>query len=530
MKRALATTMAVLTAATTLAACGGNSGSTAGGAAGTATAEAAGAAPTTVTVAVSENILTLDPLDQNCVPGAAVMDLVFDALVEDNQDGTFSPRLAESWEVSEDGLTYPFHLRDGVTASNGEPVNADDVVTTYQRLIDDPGLVCAANYWGDLESVEKVDDLTVNINLTTPNGACLQGVGSAWIIPDEAWNEYGESLFTDQIMIGSGPWAFDEWIDGQYVHLTKKDSYWNPEWNSAYNEVYIRFVTEASTAISGQLSGDVDAYLPTSGISPDMLGLYTGSENRCELITVDTSTIDYLGFSCNEGSPFADINVRKAFSMSIDRQTIVDTILGGGLVPVGVCNSESMGYDETLTAEGYTYDPEAAKALLDASAYNGEPIEISCTSAFQRIALAVSDYANQIGFNSTVSIVESATLADIRATGEYDAFIVTAMLSGSDPYQFLSFRVQSDAHHSGYVNEELNNYISEGNTASDPAVRDEAYKKANAIIAEECAPMVSLAQLQNIMSVNYGITGIKLFSDGFWNLTYIDYDPSLVKA
>ena len=71
-----------------------------------------------MTVAVSENILTLDPLDQNCVPGAAVMDMVFDALVEDNHDGTFSPRLAESWEVSEDGLTYTFHLRDGVTAED----------------------------------------------------------------------------------------------------------------------------------------------------------------------------------------------------------------------------------------------------------------------------------------------------------------------------------------------------------------------------------------------------------------------------
>lgn len=95
MKRAFAMTLAVLTAATTLAGCGGSTSSTSGG---TATGEAAGAAPSTVTIAVSENILTLDPLDQNCVPGAAVMDMVFDALVEDNHDGTFSPRLAESWE------------------------------------------------------------------------------------------------------------------------------------------------------------------------------------------------------------------------------------------------------------------------------------------------------------------------------------------------------------------------------------------------------------------------------------------------
>lgn len=530
MKRSMAVILSVVLISASLAGCGGkNASSNGGGAEASAVSSKENELSKIVSIALSENILNLDPLNQNCVPGDALADMVFDGLVEDDHQGGFKPRLAKTWDVSDDGLTYTFYLREGVKASNGEAMNADDVVMTYQRLLDESTLVCAANYWSDLESVEKKDDLTVAIHLKQPNGACLQGVSSARIIPNEAFKEHGEKLFTEQIMTGSGPWIFDKWVDGQYVHLIKNTEYWNPDVDSYYDEVYLRFVMEPSTAISGQISGEVNAYITTSGISPDMLGLYQGSEDKCDLVTVDTSTIDYLGFNCNPGSPFADADVRKAFSMSIDRQTIVDTIMGGGIVPVGIMNSASLGYDEALTSENYSYNPEMAKTLLDNSSYGGEPIKISCTSSFQSLALAVSDYANTIGFHTTVDIVESATLADIRATGSYDAFIVTAMLASGDPYQFCGYRIHADAHNSGYKNEKLNELILQAAANSDMEQRDALYQQANKILADECAPMVSLLQLQCIQSINYGITGIRLYPDGFFNFTYIDYDSSLVK-
>lgn len=118
---------------------------------------------------------------------------------------------------------------------------------------------------------------------------------------------------------------------------------------------------ENSTAVAGHLSGDLDANLTTGGINPDMLALYNGSESRIEIVPVEVFSYYYMGFQCGEDSPFADINVRKAFECAIDRQTILDSIMGGvckSVIPKGV-----LGYDENLP--DYPYDPEMATVFMD---------------------------------------------------------------------------------------------------------------------------------------------------------------------
>lgn len=537
-KKLAAILTAMALAGSLLSGCGGKEGTTEPGTAGTQDSnttntqaeQPAGEHGKSVTIAFSEGLIKLDPHDQSVSTGITMNDMVFDSLYEADHEGGYTPRLATGYEVSEDGLEWTIHIREGVTFHDGEVLNADDVVCTFQRLIDTPTLNEVISYWTALSAVEKIDDYTVKLTLSEPAvAAATMGLANTVIIPNEAYETQGTALFTDQIMTGSGPWIFDEWVDGQYVHFTKNENYWNGGNDSYFDDVYIRFVAEASTAISAQITGEIDGYYNVSGIPQDLISLYGGSENLCELIPVPVSAIDYLGFQCGEGSAFHDADVRRAFSMAIDRQGIIDGLLGGGAICPGIANNKTLGYDESLNGEYYTYDPDKAKTLLESTGYKGEEITISSVSAFNNIALAICDMVNAIGFNCKAEVVEAATLADIRSTGDYDAFIVTAFHSSGDLYQFINWRVTGDAHHSDYKNEELNNLVNQSNQESDNAVRDDLFKQANAIIADECAPMVSLAQLENMQSVNYGITGVNFLGDAFCLLKDIDYDPSLEK-
>lgn len=482
-------------------------------------------------IALSENLLKMDPADQAVVVGTTYCTMIYDTLVVGDHEGNYEPYLAKEWTVSDDGLIWTFKLQEGVKFNNGEDFTADDVVCTFKRIQDNPTLFTAANSWKTLKSMEKVDDYTCELHLSDPSGTVLLDLTSTWIIPNDAYAEKGDALFTEQLNYGTGPWKFDEWIDGQYIHFLKNENYWNGGNNSYFDEVYLRFVLESSTAISGQISGTIDAYIASGGISADLISMYDGSEDKIEVIALDSGTIDYMGFQCEDGSTFADPDVRRAFSMAIDRKMLIDSIMGGGTLPIGIATNVSMGYDESLTSDNYKYNPETAKKLLESSGYAGEEIVISsnvATTNAESLLLAISEMVNAVGFNSSIEVLESAALMDKRSTGDYDVFLVAAMHGSGDLYSFTNLRILNDAHHSNYVNEELNGLIKKSNIESDQNVRNDLFKQVNKIVVDECAPMITVCQLKSYEAVNYGITGIDLFADGFFQVQNVDYDPSLI--
>ncbi len=512
-----------------IAACGGSDTPAAPAASGGETAQTETAAPAgghskTATIALSENIIELDPHNANTVINGAFNELLFGYLIKADHEGSYNPNLATEWTFNDDNTECTFTLREGVKFSNGEDFNADDVVCTFQRLIDDRTLTTSSSYWSHLQAVEKIDDLHVKIILDSAVGTFIPAIAQTAIIPNEAFEAEGSALFYDQHMYGTGKWKMVEWIDGQFFKVAKNEYSWEGN-DSYFDEIVFRFVLEASTAINSHITGDVDAYIASGGIAADMLPMYAGTEDRIDVIPVDTSTIDYLQFQCEEGHPFADPDVRRAFSMAIDRDTIINSVFGGGSKPVGVVSKNTMGYDASLTSDYYNYDPEAAKALLETTSYAGEPLVISsnvATTNAESMLLAISENVNAIGFNTSIEVVEGATLLDMRSTGAYDAFVVAAMSTSGDMFQFMSFRIQNDAHHSNYKNDDLMAYIEEANVNPDMAARDEAYRNANAIIVDQCAPMIGILTLESNEAITKGIEGINLCSDGFFFFSDID--------
>lgn len=524
-KKALSLLMALVMSLSLLTACGGNTE------AGTEQTEAA-APSKTFTMNVSENLKTLDPHYQTTLMGKVLTQMYLDSLIlYDEATGEFFPWLCESYEYSEDGLTWTFHMKEGLTFSDGEVLDANDVAYTFNRLLNDKeGSPIASQYWSKLESVNLIDDLTVSLTTSVPVANMRVCLVKTYIIPEDAHKAKGDDLFYNQECPASGPWILDEWVDGQHITYHKNPTYWNKDWfDSYYDNVVINFMTEAATAITAHTSGDAQAYLPTGGINVDMLPMYSGHD-EINVFSFLSGTYVYAGMSFKEGSPFLDENFRWAFEYAIDRQGLVDNVLGGGLVPNSEALNVCLGYNPDL--EPYVYDPDLAKEYLAKSSYNGEPFEIVTNNGYNKsedIALYVSECLNAIGMNTSIKIVEVAELMSIRAEGDYTVFLINNMHGCGDIGNDMMQRLLQDCHHSYYSGpgyDEMAGYILAQSTELDVEKRAELTKQAMATIRKNAAPQSFLCQYESTFAINYGVTGLEPFSDGTFRFTYVTYDAN----
>ena len=483
---------------------------------GCGSAASASSVKTSVSIVVSENLTRLDPHNQTAIPGYCAMDMIFDPLLFSDHKGNYTPGLATEWSYSDDGTEWTFKLREGVKFHNGEDFDADDVVATFQRFIDENTSLGHYTSWlTQLQSVEKIDDYEVKITLSSPYALFEQALSLAPIIPNEAYAEKGNALWNEQLMYGTGPWIFEEWVDGQHIKWRKNDQYWGVN-DSTYEEVYMRFILEPSTAIAGQLSGEIDAYMPNGGIPEEMISQYDNYE-ATEMVSFQSTLLKYLGMQCGEMSAFKDKAVREAFSLAIDAQLLIDAFSPGGGIPSGILVPTCVGFDPDLPV--YEFNPEKAKSVLASSSYAGEPIVLlSNTNVFraEELLLGISQMANEVGFNTSVEITEFAVFSQRRANGEYTAFLTEMSITGGDIHPIINLRVLSNSHRHDYVNPELNGLIEKANVEMNVATRAALLTEVNRIIREEYAPMIGLVQMPYTYAINKDVNGIVYYPDGWY--------------
>lgn len=482
-----------------------------------------------ITLALSENIKELDPHNVFNFPSYTINWMVYDALIESDREGGYDAGLATEWSHDDSGLVWTFKLREGVKFQNGEEFDSEDVVATYQRLIDNPLLACSSTYWQALKSVRAVDQYTAEITLSEPFGATEFAISNTYIIPADAWAEHGEELWTEQYAVGTGPWQLVEWVDGQYTKLKRFADSW-AAYDTTLEEVTLKHILEPSTAINGQLSGDIDAYLATGGVARDMLGMYTGTEDKVEMVNQDVGIFHYVQFQCEEGSVFADEKVREAFSLAIDRQALIDYTLGAGSIPNGIIPEGAVGYDENYTP--WEYDEAKAKQLLEESSYNGESFTLLTHTGIpmgKALLTPIQDMLKKVGFNVEINAIESSDLTNRRKTGDYDVFLASNNFVSGDPFEHIVSRILNDAHNSHHNDQVLNDLIAASNKEIDPEKRADLIAQANARMRETYSPQITLTQMQACYPINYGVTGIELYADGFINARNVNWDATLVK-
>ena len=512
-----------------LVACGGGSrsSSTQGGA---AAARPARVEPKTISVAISETPATMDFHYFGNTGNGNIKAMIMEGLLgyDENPDRsvTHYPLLAESYESSPDGKVWTFKLRKGIKFHNGEDFNSDACMVTYQRIIDDPTLNTSAVWRTGLEKVEAPDDYTFIMYMNEPSVIMRTSLESTPIFAPKAWREHGTDYIFNLMLYGTGPWILTEYVDGQFARFKKNENYWG-DFRSYYDEVIIRFVGEESTGVASMLAGDLRVYGRSGGLNRNSVSQFRGRDDIV-MMEYETTTMLYFGMQCRQGHLFSDRRAREAFSLAIDRQAILNSILTGGIPNTTTwAVPGSNAYDPNLPL--LEYNPEKAKQLLKETGYNGAPMMLTSSTQStmaSEVVLALAEMLNDVGFNFNTRILESAPFLEMRLSSNYDVFMVNGMPSvGGDCGDIFTQRLHNDLHASNFVSEQGNEMIRASNREFDVAKRLELMKEINRHYRDHFGPVINLVYFKLSNPYYKGVVGFRFTGSGGFDFTTISWEP-----
>lgn len=278
---------------------------------------------------------------------------VFEGLTRFMGDGSVVPGLAKSWDISSDGLSYTFHLNQGVNFHDGTAMDADDVKFSLDRARAEDSTNAQKALFGDIASVDVVDAATVKVTLSQPNGNLLFNLawGDAVIVAPESIDDIKTNP------VGTGAFTFANWVQGDRIELTKNADYWGTP--AQLNAATFKFISDPTAAFAAVMAEDVDAF---SGFpAPENLPQFD-ADPRFQVLVGSTEGETILSTN-NKQAPFDDVRVREALAHAIDRQAIIDGAMFGYGTPIGTHFAPHNPAYKDLTG-GSAYDPERAKALL----------------------------------------------------------------------------------------------------------------------------------------------------------------------
>jgi peptide/nickel transport system substrate-binding protein len=340
---------------------------------------------------------------------------LFDSLVWINEDGDLEPALAEEWDVSEDGTTYTFYLRQGVTFHNGETFNADSVVFSWERGRRED--MQWSDRWNRAASVERQDEYTVVMRTESPDPLFLGIMAQHWaIVPAGYINEVGEDGFNNH-PIGTGPFEFVEWIREDRIIFDANPNYWRPGL-PRLDRIIFRPIPESSTRVAAIRTGEIDI---VNRLDDEQAASLRGVAN-VEVLAYPVDRVFYIAFNnltTGVGQPTEDVRVRLAMNYAVDREAIVDALFGGfATLSTGFLTPANLGYDSSL--QPYPYDPDRARELLAEAGYpNGFDMGFACPAGaytnFEEVCQAVQGYLSEVGINTDLEIMESGRYWDLEA-------------------------------------------------------------------------------------------------------------------
>ena len=481
-------------------------------------AQAQAPGPDTLVIAQSVDADSMDPAQISSRPAANIAAHIWGSLLETTSDGDIVPYLAESFEYSEDGTALDFTLRPGLTCHDGEALTAEDVAYSFNRAADPdngftgntPGFIFSSMGFIDAAAV---DELTVRINTTQYNPIVPGLVGEVYIHCEGSY----ENMTLDEAAenpVGSGPYAFREWIKDDRMVLERVEGF--DLRDAGFETLVWRVVPEASTRAAELIAGNVDI---VANVLPDQQDAVDASENA-EVIPVAGTRRIYVGFNFKDkfaqtegGAAIQETIVRQAMNHAVDVESIVENVLNGFGSITGQPTLEGhVGHNPDV--EPYPYDPDEAERLVEESGHAG--VEITLQTPIGRylgdveIAQAA---ANQIDSLSNVSCEleqrEFSSLVQDITTGNIEDkphFNLLGWGNGEfDGSQTITPLMTSDGALTIMENEELDGLIADAEATQDPDERVDILQEANEL-AHDLAPWVFLHQQFSVYGVSSDIS------------------------
>lgn len=495
-------------------------------------AESEGSEGGDLVIAALSDATILDPHISSDVPSGNVQINIYETLTKFDEDLELQPLLAESWEAVEDDV-WEFQLREDVTFTDGAEFNAEAVKMNLERLLDPDLGSPRAILFDIIDEVVVVDDYTVQMiteHPFAPLPSHFAHYASSMISPDVIQTDYDEveaggdfGTYVNENPVGTGIFTFDYWEPGTEIVLQRNEDYWGEP--AKVDSVMFRVVAEDLTRIADLETGGAHIIDPVMAPHVEQL---ENTEGVNPYIT-DGATITYMGYNV-EKEPFDDPRVRRAISMALNKQEMVDGILEGtGEVAVGPINSTQFGYSDEI--EGLEYDLDAARELLAEAGYeDGFETTIWTNDSQERIDIATYTQAGlkEIGVDVEIEVVEWGAYLDATANGEHEIFILGLSLGTMDadyPMHMLfhSENVGATGNRTFMQSEEFDQMLYEARIEQDEDARLEMYVEATNWLNEE-SPMAFLYHPAQIMGYADGVNGFWADGSGLYQLRDVTLD------
>ncbi len=467
---------------------------------------------------------SLDPNIATDTTSIQVIQALFLGLTDfDDETMAVVPELATSWESSNEGLTWTFHLRNDVTwTKDGRSVDAHDVVYSVKRTLD-PAIASSyafvlyivegaeayntADGTADGVGVRAVDDYTVEFTLIQPAGY-FPSIAGLWVcrpIPRFVVEEYGDDWTDPENISTNGAYTLGTWVHDDHLVLNKSATFYNAA-EVNIELVYCYMIEEASTAMLMYEVGDLDS---TSPPLEDMDRVKIDPVLSKELTMAPDLCTYYYGFN-NEKAPFDNVLVRKAFASAIDRQSLIDYILKGGQSPAQTftCPGIFGHVDGVAEGIGYPYDEEAAQGYLAEAGYpNGEgfpevTLMHNTSEGHSKIAQFVAQ-SFMDALNVTVNVVnqEWKVYLDTCRTDAPQIYRMGWCADYPDANNWVNevFNSASGSNYANYNSPAYDALVEQAARESDPAVRLDLYKQAETLM---CDTDVAIAPIYFYTIVN----------------------------
>lgn len=486
-----------------------------------------------------------DTIDPQCTSGYYNVPLnIYDRLVEVmvvDHEPDIVPSLAESWEISDDGLVYTFHLREGVRFSNGSELTSEDVGYTFSRLLSyekscNQDLVMTILGAADLREgrtdelagFHVVDDLTFTIELEHPYSpflACLATPGAS-ILDRETTEKIGEKFGSGvETTIGTGPFVIESWEAGENMLLRANPDCW---YEAGCSGIRMLFDSGEISHIDRFNDGEIDI-LDLEYLENDAEYFARGDIYLKNIVRSPRVGITYI--TLNETvKPLDDVKVRRALQLALDRRLLLKATLSGrGRIENGILPYGLTGHNPKL--EEIPFDPAEARRLLEEAGYGGGfDLEIDCidtTSGSQMDLLRlIADMWSEIGINVHIRKLNSDEFYELRGQGKLSCYTSTWSADYDDPSNFVYTFFGSEENTNGrslcYQNEEVMKRVAAAERIVDEEERIEEYQELEKIIVQDDAAWIPLYSREHLFVISDRVEGFTVLWNGWSSNNYRD--------
>ena len=453
------------------------------------------AAKSDITVAMQLEPPHLDPT--SAAAGAidsVLYSNVFEGLTRFMGDGSVVPGLAESWEISDDGLTYTFKLHSGVTFHDGTTMDADDVKFSLDRINADDSANAQKALFSAISEVKVLDPTTVEIKLSEPNGNLLFNLawGDAVIVAPESIDNI------KQLPIGTGAFKFTSWTQGDNIMIEKNPNYWGTP--AALDVATFKFISDPTAAFAAMMAEDIDVFVAFP--APENLPQFE-ADPRFQVLVGSTEGETILAMN-NKQAPFDNVKVREAVAHAINRQAIIDGAMFGYGTPIGThfAPHNPAYVDETALS---AFDPEKSKALLAEAGFPDgfeTTLDLPPPSYARRGGEIIAAQLADVGITAKINNIEWAQWLETVFKGKNFGLTI---VSHTEPMDIGVYA--NPDYYFQYYNPDFQKLIANLNKTTDPDMRTQMLGEAQKIIAEDYVNAY-LFQLAAITVAKAGVKGL----------------------